>query len=67
MFALALAVVGLTSAVAQIVVPMSSSLAAQHERGAVVGTVMSGLLIGVLTARTASGIIAGLLGWSRCT
>lgn len=62
-FALALAVVGLTSAVAQIVVPMSSSLAAQHERGAVVGTVMSGLLIGVLTARTASGIIAGLLGW----
>ena len=62
-FALALAVVGLTSAVAQIVVPMSSSLAAEHERGTVVGTVMSGLLIGVLTARTVSGIIAGLLGW----
>src|SRR5690348_8517318 len=62
-FALAVGVVGISSAVAQIIVPMSSSLAADHERGRVVGTVMSGLLIGILTARTASGILAGLLGW----
>jgi predicted MFS family arabinose efflux permease len=62
-FALAVGVVGISSAVAQIIVPMSSSLAAEHERGRVVGTVMSGLLIGILTARTASGILAGLLGW----
>ncbi|MGZ4185765.1 MAG: MFS transporter [Solirubrobacteraceae bacterium] len=62
-FALAVGVVGVSSAVAQIIVPMSSSLAADHERGRVVGTVMSGLLIGILTARTASGILAGLLGW----
>jgi predicted MFS family arabinose efflux permease len=59
----ALAVVGVTSVVAQIVVPMSSSLSADHERGAVVGTVMSGLLIGVLLARTVSGLIAAALGW----
>jgi predicted MFS family arabinose efflux permease len=59
----ALAVVGVTSVVAQIVVPMSSSLAADHERGSVVGTVMSGLLIGILLARTVSGLIAALLGW----
>jgi predicted MFS family arabinose efflux permease len=62
-FAAAVGVVGLSSAVAQIVVPMTSSLAAEHERGSVVGTVMSGLLSGILTARTASGLIAGLLGW----
>ena len=62
-FALAVAVVGVTSVVAQIVVPMSSSLAAENERGRVVGTVMSGLLIGILVARTLSGIVAGLLGW----
>jgi predicted MFS family arabinose efflux permease len=62
-FALAVGVVGVSSAVAQIVVPMSSSLAAEHERGKVVGTVMSGLLIGILTARTASGLLAGLVGW----
>ncbi|HEX4672377.1 MAG TPA: MFS transporter [Solirubrobacteraceae bacterium] len=62
-FALAVGVVGVSSAVAQIIVPMASSLAADHERGRVVGTVMSGLLIGILTARTASGVLAGLLGW----
>jgi predicted MFS family arabinose efflux permease len=62
-FALALAVVGVTSVVAQIIVPMSSSLAAEHERGRVVGTVMSGLLLGILLARTLSGVVAGLLGW----
>jgi predicted MFS family arabinose efflux permease len=59
----ALAVVGVTSVVAQIVVPMSSSLSAEHERGAVVGTVMSGLLIGILLARTVSGLIAAAFGW----
>jgi predicted MFS family arabinose efflux permease len=59
----ALAVVGVTSVVAQIVVPMSSSLSAEHERGSVVGTVMSGLLIGILLARTISGLIAAAMGW----
>ncbi|HEX3690653.1 MAG TPA: MFS transporter [Solirubrobacteraceae bacterium] len=59
----AMAVVGVTSVVAQIVVPMSSSLSADHERGSVVGTVMSGLLIGILLARTVSGLIAAAAGW----
>ena len=40
-FALAVGVVGVSSAVAQIIVPMSSSLAADHERGRVVGTVIA--------------------------
>jgi predicted MFS family arabinose efflux permease len=62
-FATALAVVGITCVVAQVIVPMSSSMAAEHERGRVVGTVMSGLLIGILLARTASGLVAGVLGW----
>ena len=62
-FALALAVVGVAAVVAQIVVAMSSSLASEHERGRVVGTVMSGLLIGILVARTISGVLADLLGW----
>ena len=62
-FGAAILVVGLTSVVAQVIVPMSSSLAAEHERGRVVGTVMSGLLIGILLARTVSGLIAAALGW----
>jgi predicted MFS family arabinose efflux permease len=62
-FATAIGLVGISSVVAQVIVPMSSSLAAQAERGRVVGTVMSGLLIGILGARTASGLIASALGW----
>jgi predicted MFS family arabinose efflux permease len=49
--------------VGQVIVPMSSHLAASHERGKVVGTVMSGLLLGVLLSRTLSGIIADVFGW----
>jgi predicted MFS family arabinose efflux permease len=62
-FAVALALIGVTCVVAQIIVPMSSSLSAARERGRVVGTVMSGLLIGILVARTVSGLIAAALGW----
>jgi predicted MFS family arabinose efflux permease len=62
-FAGALAVVGFTATAAQVIVPMSASLAAESDRGRVVGTVMSGLLIGILLARTFSGLIAAALGW----
>lgn len=62
-FALAVGGLGVTAVVAQIVVAMSSSLAAEEERGRVVGTVMSGLLIGILSARIVSGIVAQLFGW----
>ncbi len=59
----ALVATGILAVVAQIVVPLSSSLAAPAERGHVVGTVMSGLLIGILLARTFSGLIAALGSW----
>jgi predicted MFS family arabinose efflux permease len=59
----ALALVGVTSVVAQIIVPMAASLATDNERGQVVGKVMSGLIIGILLARTVSGLIASVAGW----
>ena len=59
----AMAVVGLTSIVAQILVPFAASLATDTERGSVVGTVMSGLLLGVLLARTVAGYLSELWGW----
>jgi predicted MFS family arabinose efflux permease len=58
-----IAVVGVTSVVAQVLVPLAGSLAHDHERGKVVGNVMSGLLLGILLARTAAGLIAELGGW----
>lgn len=58
-----LIVVGVLSCVTQIVVPFAATLAAPHERGSVVGSVMSGLLIGILGARIVSGLVAQLGGW----
>jgi predicted MFS family arabinose efflux permease len=63
LFAIAVLLVGVATFIGQVIVPMSSHLAAPHERGKVVGTVMSGLLLGVLLSRTLSGIIADLFGW----
>jgi predicted MFS family arabinose efflux permease len=55
--------VGTTSVVAQIIVPFAAHLAASHERGRIVSTVMSGLLIGVLLSRTVAGLLAEAAGW----
>jgi predicted MFS family arabinose efflux permease len=56
-------VVGLGSVAAQLLVPMAASLSSDHERGRVVGMVMSGLLLGILLARSVSGVIAQLSSW----
>jgi predicted MFS family arabinose efflux permease len=59
----AIVVVGLSSVVAQIFVPFAASLAAEHDRGRVVGYVMTGLLLGTLLSRTTAGLVAELAGW----
>jgi len=59
----ALAIAGVTSVVAQIVVPMAASMAPEAQRGQVVGTVMSGLIIGIMLARMVSGLIASAGSW----
>lgn len=56
-------VVGVTSVVVQILVPFAATLAGDHERGTVVGKVMSGTLLGILFARTLAGLISELAGW----
>lgn len=58
-----LAAVGVTSVAAQVLVPFASDLASDDDRGRVVGVVVSGLLTGILVARTASGFIAEIAGW----
>lgn len=55
--------VGALSTVAQVLVAFAASLAGPAEIGRVVGTIMSGLLLGILLARTAAGYLAQLGGW----
>jgi predicted MFS family arabinose efflux permease len=55
--------VGLTSVVAQVLVPFAAHLAPEAERGRFVGQVMSGLLLGILLARTVASLAAEAFGW----
>ncbi|EFG4414289.1 MFS transporter [Escherichia coli] len=63
MMILGTALTGLFSVVAQILVPLAATLASPDKRSKVVGTIMSGLLLGILLARTVAGLLANLGGW----
>ena len=55
--------VGLMAVVVQVLVAYAASLATPSQRGQAVGTVTSGIVIGILLARFTSGLIADLAGW----
>jgi predicted MFS family arabinose efflux permease len=55
--------VGVTATIAQQIIPLAAELAPLEERGRVVGTVMSGLLTGILLARTLSGFVGKYFSW----
>ncbi|WP_207632457.1 MFS transporter [Foetidibacter luteolus] len=54
---------GASSIIPQLILPLGASLSAPEKRGKVVGTIMSGLLLGILLSRTLSGFIGAWLGW----
>lgn len=55
--------IGATSIVPQLILPMAAHLASPARTGKVIGAIMSGLLIGILLSRTLSGFIGVWLGW----
>ncbi|MGB5796850.1 MAG: MFS transporter [Mycolicibacter algericus] len=61
--AVAAVLVGLGSVVGQVLVPFAATLARDDERGQVIGSVMTGLLLGILLSRVAAGLIAAVAGW----
>ncbi|GAB3637704.1 MFS transporter [Hymenobacter arcticus] len=63
LLAAASVLIGICSAVPQLLLPMAAHLAPEADRGRIVGRVMSGLLIGILLSRTVSGFVGAHLGW----
>jgi predicted MFS family arabinose efflux permease len=61
--ALASVALGMTSIIPHLMMPFAARQAPPAERGKVLGSVMSGGLIGVLLARTASGFVGAEWGW----
>lgn len=62
-FLIASVLVGVTSVVAQILVPLAAHLAPEDSRGKFVGQVMTGLLLGIMLARSVASFAAAAWGW----
>jgi predicted MFS family arabinose efflux permease len=55
--------IGIAGSTVHLIVPFAAQLASPARRGAAVGAVLSGLLFGILLARTFSGLLGAWLGW----
>jgi predicted MFS family arabinose efflux permease len=55
--------VGLTTVIAQVMIPLATELATPQQQGRIIGTIMSGVLLGILLARTLSGFVSAHFGW----
>ena len=56
-------ITGLFSTVAQVLIPFAATLSKPENRGKIVGTLMSGMLLGILLGRTFAGAISTIADW----
>lgn len=63
LFELAAVATGIASVAGQIMIPFAADLATPQRRGRIVARIMTGLLVGILLARTVSGLVAEVAGW----
>lgn len=63
LFLAAMFCIGLGSVAAQVIVPFASHLAKPETRGQTVGTVVSGLMLGIMLARPVASLVTDALGW----
>lgn len=55
--------IGTCSIVPQLILPLAANLSSDENRGANIGAIMSGLLVGILASRAVSGSVGFWLGW----
>jgi predicted MFS family arabinose efflux permease len=54
---------GAGSSTIQVLVPIAAAMTEPERRGRVIGDIMSGLMVGILLARPAASLLAGVWGW----
>lgn len=57
--------IGFCSVIPQLLIPFAAQLANPKERGKIIGSIMSGLLIGILLSRVVSGFIGRYMMWKN--
>ena len=62
-FLVASLLIGICPVGGQILLPYAARLAPEHERGHVVGKVMSGLILGIMLSRPMGSFVASVAGW----
>ncbi|CAH0528863.1 MFS transporter [Vibrio hippocampi] len=55
--------IGLSANITQQLIPFAASLSTPETKGKVIGTLMTGLTVGILLSRTLSGFVAESFGW----
>ncbi|MDP5255262.1 MULTISPECIES: MFS transporter [unclassified Vibrio] len=55
--------IGLSANITQQLIPFAASMSTAQEKGRVIGTLMTGLTVGILLSRTLSGWVGELWGW----
>ncbi|MFC6338916.1 MFS transporter [Pseudomonas sp. CCM 7891] len=63
LFLLVSLLIGFSSVSVQVLIPLAAHLAPAESRGRVVGSIMGGLLLGILLARPVSSVVADHFGW----
>jgi predicted MFS family arabinose efflux permease len=62
-FLISSCLIGIGSVSVQMLLPIAANMTPEKKRGSTIGSIMSGLLLGIMLARPVSSLIADVFGW----